>query len=146
MPFQKRKVLMNAFFTSQFSYYPLTWMFHSRKPNSKTNRLHERCLRVVYNDRLSTFEELLNKNNSVSIHHRSLQCVATEMFKVHLGEAPQTLQEVFPLTESSTYSLRFQSEFITRPIRTVHYGSNKGPKILEIVPSELRVLKELIYF
>ena len=81
MPFQKRKVLMNAFFTSQFSYYPLTWIFHSRKPNSKTNRLHERCLRVVYNDRLSTFEELLNKNNSVSIHHRSLQCVATECLK-----------------------------------------------------------------
>ena len=33
MPFQKRKVLMNAFFTSQFSYCPLTWMFHSRKLN-----------------------------------------------------------------------------------------------------------------
>ena len=27
MPFQKRKLLMNAFFTSQFSYCPLTWMF-----------------------------------------------------------------------------------------------------------------------
>ena len=48
MPFQKRKVLMNAFVTSQFSYCPLTWMFHSRKPNNKINRLHERCLPVVY--------------------------------------------------------------------------------------------------
>ena len=48
MPFQKRKLLMNAFFTSQFSYCSLTWMFHSRKLNNKINRLHERCLRVVY--------------------------------------------------------------------------------------------------
>ena len=72
MPFQKRKLLMNAFFTSQFSYCPLTLMFHSRKLNNKINRLHERCLRVVYNDRLSTFEELLNKDNSVSIHHRNI--------------------------------------------------------------------------
>ena len=37
MPFQKRKVFMNAFFTSQFSYCPLTWMFHSRKLNIKIN-------------------------------------------------------------------------------------------------------------
>ena len=33
MPFQKRKVFTNAFFPSQFSYCPLTWMFHSRKLN-----------------------------------------------------------------------------------------------------------------
>ena len=64
------------------------------------------------------------------------------MFKVHLGEAPQILHEVFLLTEPSTYNLRFQPEFGTRPIRTVHYGSNSlrflGPKIWEIVPSELK--------
>ena len=64
------------------------------------------------------------------------------MFKVHLGEASQILHDVFPLTESSTYNLRFQPKFGTRPIRTVHYGSNSlrflGPKIWEIVPSELK--------
>ena len=124
MPFQKRKVLMNAFFTSQFSYCPLTWMFHSRKLNNKISRLHERYIRIIYNDRLSTFEELLNKDNSVSIYHRNLQCLATEMFKVYQGEAPKILQEVFPLTEPSTYNLRIQPEFCTRAIRTVDYGSN----------------------
>ena len=62
MPFQKRKVLMNAFFTYQSSYCPLTWMFHSKKLN-KTNRLHKRCLRAVCNDRLSIFEKLLSKEN-----------------------------------------------------------------------------------
>ena len=83
MPFQKRKVLMNAFFTSQFCYCPLTWMFHSRKLNNKISRLHERYIRIIYNDRLSTFEELLNKDNSVSIYHRNVPCLATEMFKVY---------------------------------------------------------------
>ena len=116
MPLQKRKVLMNAFFTSQFSYCPLTWMFHSRKLNNKISSLHERCL--------STLEELLNKDNSVSIYHRNLQCLATEMFKVYYGEAPKILQEVVPLTEPSTYNLRIQPEFCTRAIRTVDYGSN----------------------
>ena len=141
---------MNAFFTSQFSYCPLTWMFHSRKQNNKIYRLHERCLRVLYNDRLSTFEELLNKDNSVSIHLRNLQCLATEIFKVHLREAPQILQVVFPLPEPLTYSLRFLPEFGTRPTRAVHYGCNSlrflGPKIWEIVPSELKPCERVDVF
>ena len=70
-------------------------MFNSRKLNNKINRLHEKCLRVVYNDRLSTFEKLLNNNNSVSIHHKNLQCLATEMFKVNLEERLRFSMKVF---------------------------------------------------
>ena len=73
----------------------------------------------------------------------NLPCLATEMFKVHLEEAPQILQEVFPLAEPLTYNLRFQPEFRKTPIRTVHYGSNSlrflESKIWEIVPSELKL-------
>ena len=50
MNIEKCKILMNAFFNAQFSYCPLTWMFHSRKLNNKINKLHERCLRIVYNN------------------------------------------------------------------------------------------------
>ena len=39
IPFQKRKILMHAFFDSQFSYSPLVWMFHSRRINTKINNL-----------------------------------------------------------------------------------------------------------
>ena len=49
MGLSKRK-LMNAFFTSQFSYCPLIWMCHSRSNNRKINMLHERCLRITYNE------------------------------------------------------------------------------------------------
>ena len=50
----KLRLLMNAFVTSQFQYCPLVWMFHSRKMNSKINRLHERALRIAYKDYTST--------------------------------------------------------------------------------------------
>ena len=65
IPFHKRKLLMNAFFESQFSYSPLVWMFHSRQVNSKVNSLHYRALRMVYFDKTSSFEELLIKDGSV---------------------------------------------------------------------------------
>ena len=67
MNLSKRKILMNAFFNSQFSYCPLIWMCHSRIINKKINRLHERCLRIIYCDKQSSFEELLEKDSSVSI-------------------------------------------------------------------------------
>ena len=68
IPFDKRKGLMEAFFVSQFSYRPLVWMFHSRKLNKKINDLHYRALRMVYRDEISSFDELLAKDDSVTIH------------------------------------------------------------------------------
>ena len=62
---------MKSFITSQFGYCPLIWMFHSRISNNKINFIHERTLKITYNDRKSSFEELLRKGNTVSIHHRN---------------------------------------------------------------------------
>ena len=47
----KRRVLMKAFITSQFSYCPPVWMFHSRTMNNKINTLHEKTLRLVYTNK-----------------------------------------------------------------------------------------------
>ena len=51
----KKSALMNTFFKSPFNYCPLIWMYHSRKNNNKINRLHEKCLRIIYNDKRSSF-------------------------------------------------------------------------------------------
>ena len=78
MNIEKRRTIMKLFSNSQFSYCPLIWMFHSRLIDSKINRLHERCLRIVYSDDQSTFGELLEKDNTVSMHRCNLQFLATE--------------------------------------------------------------------
>ena len=72
MCLEKRKTVMKAYITSQFGYCPLVWMFHSKSLNSKINSLHERALRITYGDRSSSFENLLKKDSSVSIHHRNI--------------------------------------------------------------------------
>ena len=64
-------------------------------PVDLDNSIHERALRITYNDNQSTFEELLNKDNSVSIHHRNLQVLAMEMFKIKNNMAPEFLNEIF---------------------------------------------------
>ena len=59
--FNQRKLLLNAFATSQFSFTPVMWMFHSRKQNHHINCIHERALRVVYKHHNSSFDELLEE-------------------------------------------------------------------------------------
>ena len=92
MNIEKRKMIMNVFLNSQFSSCPLTWMFHNRLINNKINRLHEKCLRIVYNDNQSTFEELLEKDNTVSVHQRNLQFLAIELYKVVNGISPDLMK------------------------------------------------------
>ena len=53
---------------SQFKYYPIAWMFHSRRTNNKINRLHERALRIVYDDDVSTFDLLFAMGKSFCIY------------------------------------------------------------------------------
>ena len=40
---EKKEVLMNYFFDSQFNYCPLFSMCHSRRDNTKITNLHGRC-------------------------------------------------------------------------------------------------------
>ena len=126
---------------SQFSYCPLVWMCHSRKLNNKINKLHERALWLVYDDRQSTFEELLNKGKSVTIHHKNLQVLTTELYKVHHGLAPELMNDIFK-KRNVTYNFRKNSTFETRNIKSVYYGSETisfiGPKIWELLPSNIR--------
>ena len=85
-------------------------MCHSRTLNNKINRLHERCLRIIYSDKISTFKELLEKDNSASIHYRNIQALATEIYKVSNGVSPEIMNEIFQLREKSHYNLRYTTD------------------------------------
>ena len=52
------------------------------------NRSQERCLPLIYNDKRLPFDNLLEKDNFVSIHHRDLQALAMKMFKVYTKTSP----------------------------------------------------------
>ena len=104
MDIQKQRASMKSFITSQFSSCPLPWMFHSRKLNNKINAIHERALRIAYCDKHSTFQQLLEKDNSVSINHRNLQVLATKMFKVNMNLSPDLMNDIF-LNRTNPYTL-----------------------------------------
>ena len=142
MELPKRRILMNAFFKAQFNYCPIIWMFHSRCLNNKINTFHERCLRMIYNDKILNFEELLNKDKSVSMHHNNMHALALEMYKVAYEMSPIMMKGVFKLINTLHYKLRHTSQFSTDPFQSVYNGTKSatylGPKIWEQIPAEIK--------
>ena len=139
MTLEHRKKVMNAFILSQFGCCPLVWMFHSRKLNTQINSLHERALRIVYLDSKSSFEALLLKNGSFSIHTRNIQSLTIELYKVWYGLSPK-MNLVFPLNPSSRYP--GGSDFKTHNVKSVSNGTDTlaylGPKIWSLVPPDMK--------
>ena len=124
-------------------------MFHNRTLNDKINSTHERALRITYNDRKSCFEELLRKVNTVSIHHRNLQRLATEIIKIKNNMAPEILNEILQ-NRTSSYNLRKNSSFYVRKVHSVYHGteslSSLSSKIWELVPEDIKQQKSLNIF
>ena len=150
MSVEKNKMLINSFFKAQFNYCPLLWMLHSRRNNSIIRNLHERCLRLIYNDKNSTYEELLTKDGSVSIHHRNIQALATEFYKIKNGISPELFTKIFARETESHYNLRWCNDFRIPSIRTVYHGSESisflGPKIWYILSDEIKQQTSLSSF
>ena len=148
MTFKQRQIIMKSFIHSQFGYCPLVWMFHSRKLNNRINRIHERSLRIVYNDRKLTFDELLEKDNSFTIHERNIQTLAIELYKVVNGLSPELMSQVFSLKKTTKYCSN--NPFVTRNVRTVRYGTETlahlGPKIWAIIPNDFKESESLKLF
>ena len=146
MSLPKKRSLMNAFFNSQFNYCPLIWMCHSRENNNKINRLHERCLRIICNDKRSPFNALLEKNGSVSIHERNIKILSTEMFKVNKNLAPPQMHDIFKLKDQPHYNLRYNSLFFTPLVKSVYKGTESlsffGPKIWDTLPNTYKDMPE----
>ena len=57
--------------------------------NNRINKIQERALRLVYKGNKLTLDNLLKLDNSVSIHQRNLQILATEILKVKNSLAPE---------------------------------------------------------
>ena len=87
-------------------------MCHNQINNNKINRLHERCLRLVYNDQKSSFKDLLEKDGSVSIHHRNLGTLSVELFKVLKCLSLVIFAETFPVRQQSQNSQAWIRKFV----------------------------------
>ena len=94
-------------------------MFCSRSLNNRINCLHERVLRIVYQNYSDSFESILSRDGSFKIHHRNIQRVAIEMYKVKNDLSPNILMDLFSKNSHPT-----RSDFVRPGVNTTKYGKN----------------------
>ena len=107
-------------------------------------------VQLIYNDKRSSFEDLLEKDNSVSIHHKNLQALAIEMFKVHTKTSPGIMQKVFQVKEQGNYNLRNQTYFVIPEVKSINHDLESvqflGPKLRENLPNDFKNIESVDSF
>ena len=85
------------------------------------NKLHERALRLVLNDHVKDFEALLQKSDDISCHHRNIQMLMTEIYKL-LNKLAPPIMDLMLNTRNITYNFRNLQEFLSGRKETVFNG------------------------
>ena len=124
-------------------------MFHSCSINNKINRLQENVLRIVYNNFKTSFENLLKRAGTVSIHVKNLKKIATEKFKISKNFSLPLVSKLFH-QKVNYYDLRNPYEFSIPNVNSVFHGQGSisylGTLIWQLVPSEFKDLNTVSAF
>ena len=84
------------------------------------------------------------------MHHRNIQVLATELYKIVNGLSPEIMKEVFPFNENTSYNTKNKRKFQSRSIKSFTFGfetlSQLAPKIWELVPVEIKNLDSVASF
>lgn len=114
--------LYKAFILPHFQYCSLIWHFSGTRNCNKLESLNKRILRFIFNDSLSSYDELLKKAKIASLYTGRLHKILMVVFKsLFVSMYPRYLKELFVFRNSS-YSLRGKN-ILTLPIpRTTNYG------------------------
>ena len=115
--FQQRRILIKFFTKAQFNYNSLTWT-----PNylQRQSHLHERVLQLVYNDKIFTLEELLQRDNFHCAHGRNIKSLELSYTKLRPSQITSKIFRV----KNVNYNSRIQTDFVTVYANTQRQGIN----------------------
>ena len=145
----KSKLLLNAVVLSNFSYCPLIWLFCSKIANNDINRTHKRALRILYRDYESSFEELLERDNTKTIHTKNLQKLMIEVYKSVNHLNPEYMWEFF-VKKDVQYNLRTKELCKLPSVTSQRYGLNslsfRGSLLWNTIDDEIKLSPSLKVF
>ena len=146
---EQAKRLSDAYIMSTFKYCPLIWMFCNKTANNQINKIHKRCLRLVYQLEDTNFEDLLLKDNSWTIHENNIHNLLIEIYKSLNNISPVIMQDFFNL-KVIPYSLRNNNLLKLPKTNTLRFGTRalcfKGSLIWNTVPNHYKNIKSLEEF
>ena len=141
--------IFHSFILSQFKYCPVVWHFCKKRKIDMMEKIQERALRFVYNDKESTYMTLLTKANRKTLYNDRLKSIAIEVYKSLHGISPYYLRDMFSIKDCH-YDLR-NVYILKQPyVNTVTYGimSHRyhGAKIWNNLPCTIKCAETLSHF
>ena len=131
IPTEAKLHIYKAAILPHLTYCHLVWHFCRASDTRRLERVQERGLRAVFRDKLSSYQQLLEKANLPTLYNRRLQDICILTYKVKHNLCPRTICNMF-YTNSHTYSLR-QRDFHLPRFNTVTYGKHSirylGPRL-----------------
>ena len=138
----QRNLIFNSVIKSQFIYFLLIWVFTSRYLNNALNKIHERDLRLIYNDHEKSFNIFLTENSLKTIHQKNLEFLATEIYKFQNSVSPTMMNDIF-FSRQNIYNLRKFRELLTATKNTVDFGTEtityRGPQLWNLIPGQNKI-------
>lgn len=126
---------------SNFNFCPIIWHFCSKGNTDKLEKIHFRALKFIFQDFNASYEGLLERAGTVTLHLSRLRTLAVETFKIIYGSSPLYLKN-FIVFKESKYNLRYSNLLDLPSVRTTQYGLNsfsyQAAKLWNALPDEAR--------
>jgi hypothetical protein len=133
--------LYKSFMLCHFNYCPIVWTFCGKGNIKIMEKLQERALRLIFNDNISSYSDLLNKSQMSTLHIHRLRGIALQVFKCINKIGPTYLHDLFQ-PKCIKYSLRDTSILHQKKFMTVKYGflsfTYHGSKIWNTLPTDIK--------
>ena len=95
MTIENRISIYNAFLSANYTYCNTVWHFCSNRSLYMLEKVNKKALRVVLNDYVSTYRELLDKVSEPTLYVARLKAIAIEAYKCYVNENPQYINVMF---------------------------------------------------
>ena len=103
--------------------------------------MHYRALRIVYNDYRVSYEELLHRVNTTTLHLGRMQSTAIETYKCLNGIAPEYIRDLVKY-KNAKYNSRYENMLQLPTVRTSRCGKNRfrfeAARVWSCLPNEIR--------
>ena len=115
----------------------------------RIEKIQEKAPRFLYDDHISSYEELLCKSEKCTMHVNRLRYLCIEIFKTVNQVNSEFMQNIFE-TRTSNRPSRCQNDLQHyRPNQTT-FGSNSrrslGPHIWNLLPEDIKSAENLVKF
>ena len=125
------------------------WYFCSAKSTHTIEKIQERALRFLYNDHVSSYDELLLKSQRCTMHVSRLRSLSWEVFKTLHDLNPSFMKDIFQI-RTSNYSSRSPNNLTHYRPNQVTFGTSSlkslGPRIWNCLPEDLQSANSLNIF